>query len=233
MAECCHNSARSTTSLICIVSQFCFNGDMKRGFTLIEIMIVITIIAILFIALMVSIQGQRSKGEDARVKSDLDRLKIAFEDYYNDQNCYPPQTWFDSPNDCGSSNLQPYLNQIPCDKNTGEPYVLRYSPSQCTGFQLYGYLQNDDDAAYSQYYENGSTLIGTYGVSSGNTTPQNPGTTSGTQGTGGGGGESLYWCSGLGNCTSYDANEFSCTPNYAGNNCDGQGCLSVGSCTPL
>ena len=206
---------------------------MKRGFTLIEIMIVITILAILFVALLVSIQGQRSKGEDARVKSDLDRLKIAFEDYYNDQNCYPPQTWFDTPSDCGSSNLQPYLARIPCDKNTGEPYKLRYSPSQCTGFQLYGYLQNDDDASYAQYFEFGNTLVGTYGVSSGNITPQNPGTSNGNLGAGGGGGSpNLYYCSGVSNCTSYNPDLFDCSPNYADPSCEGS-CTSAGSCTPL
>lgn len=206
--------------------------SLAKGFTLIEIMIVITILALLFIALMVSIQGQRSKGEDARVKSDLDRLKIAFEDYYNDQNCYPPQSWFDSPNDCGSSNLQPYLSQIPCDKNTGRPYELRYAPSQCIGYQLYGFLQNSSDPSYSEYFEDGNTLIGTYGVASGNTTLQTPGT-SGDIG-GGSPQDTFYWCSGASNCTSYDPDLFNCTPSYTNNpNCDNQGCQTVGSCTPL
>lgn len=209
---------------------------MKRGFTLIEIMIVVSILAILFIALMVSMQGQRSKGEDARVKSDLDRLKIAFEDYYNDQNCYPPPEWFDSANDCGSSNLQPYLDRIPCDRETGLPYTLRYSPTQCVGYQLYGYLQNSADPSYAQYYE-GGTLIGNYGVTSSNTTLASPGSGgSGGSGSGGGGGtptSDYYWCSGVGNCTSYDNTLFSCSPSYSDDPNCGSGCTSVGSCTPL
>ena len=48
----------------------------KRGFTLIELMIVISIIALLVIALYTSVTKQRGKAEDARAKNDLENIKV-------------------------------------------------------------------------------------------------------------------------------------------------------------
>jgi prepilin-type N-terminal cleavage/methylation domain-containing protein len=142
----------------------------RRGFTLIEVLIVVSILVLLMLALILSMRNQRQKAEDARVKSDLERLRIAFEDYYNDNNCYPPSDWFDSADDCNSSKLQPYLNMIPCDPRTGMPYVMEYVNSQCSGFRLYGTLVNNQDPAVTSLCSPSGSTSGNYGVSSSNTT---------------------------------------------------------------
>lgn len=118
---------------------------MRRGFTLIEILIVTAIVSLLVLALTQSMSRQKEKANDARVKGDLERLKVAMEDYYGDYNCYPPATAFDSQADCGSAVLSPYLTSLPCNKSTGLPYHLVYSPAQCQGYILYGKLQNSSD----------------------------------------------------------------------------------------
>lgn len=196
--------------------------SLVGGFTLIEVLIVVSILVLLMVALLMSVGNQREKAEDARVKSDLDRLKIAFEDYYNDNNCYPPPEWFDSPDDCGSGYLRPYLNQIPCDKKTTEPYSLEYEPSQCSGFRLYAKLAViTDPKVFSTPVTIGSSVYN-YAVSSSNLTADPNGASTGE------GGSVPYWyCSNgpagpgqNGNCTTYYSSEHTCSPIYTSPNCD-------------
>lgn len=143
----------------------------KKGFTLIEVLIVVAILAILTLMAIFSLSNQRDKATDAKSKADLARLKIAFEDYYNDHNCYPPDTWFDNADDCGTPQLAPYLAQIPCDPRTGEPYVLETDGSSCGDwFKLYAQLtQTASDPSSLALCGPGGSSLGTYGVSSSNT----------------------------------------------------------------
>ncbi len=200
----------------------------RKGFTLIEVLIVVAILAILVIATLLSFASQRRKAEDARVKSDLSQLKIAFENYYNDETCYPPITLFDDANDCGSNGLSPYLSNIPCNKSTGQPYHVEKDPTGCKWFKLYAPLENSSDPdAFTTPVSLGSELYN-YGVSSSNVDAQVL-----TQLPSG---HNYYWCSGVGNCTSFDSTQFICTPYYTDNaNCDGgpTPCQTIGSCTPL
>ena len=135
-------------------------------------MIVITILAILLLTALLSYNKERDKALDAKSKSELNRLKIAFEDYYNDHNCYPPAAWFDNTNDCGSASLTPYISQMPCDPRTDKPYVLETDSPTCgTWFKLYGQLQQTaSDPEVLELCGVSGSLLGTYGVSSSNTT---------------------------------------------------------------
>jgi len=182
----------------------------RRGFTLIEILIVISILAILTLASITMLSGNRDKADDAKAKSDLDRLKISFEEYYNDKNCYPPATWLDDASDCGSDNLKPYLNTISCDRRTGLPYIYRTDPTGCVSFALYAKITNTGDPQYSSFMEN-STLLGTYAVSSSNvnlypSASSNP--------------NNRYYCQALNNCSSIPTGK-TCTPSWPTGNCDG------------
>ncbi|MFH2019361.1 MAG: type II secretion system protein [bacterium] len=143
----------------------------NSGFTLIEVLIVVSILALLVVSLFASFAAQRKKAEDARIKADLESLRIAFEDYYNDHSCYPPHEWFEDESDCGSNNLQPYLASIPCNPKTGMPYVLEYPDPVCSAFKIYADLANLSDTALLKFcVDSGGSTSGNYGVSSTNTT---------------------------------------------------------------
>lgn len=215
---------------------------MKRAFTLIEVLVVVAIIAILTIAVIVGLTGQRDKASDARAKSDLDRLKIAFEDYYNDHNCYPPAAWFASAADCNSGNLKPYLNAIPCDPKTGLPYKLETDTTGCTWFKLYTNIQSTSSTVvFSTPVQIGSKTYN-YAVSSTNVTLPFPTSTptptpSPSPSPLPSSSNTYYYCSSLNNCSSYDPVRFSCSPSYTNDPyCGGRGgiiCGSTGTCTKL
>ncbi len=103
------------------------------GLTLIELLIALAIVALLILLLMIGQGLQLSRGEDARRKADLAKLKVAFEDYYNDHNCYPPPALLQR---CYSSDLAPYVAKIPCDPRSKQPYPY-YLDSTCQWYALY------------------------------------------------------------------------------------------------
>lgn len=113
----------------------------RAGLTMVELLIVVAILAILIILSIFGIINQQSKANDAKRKADLESVRIAFENYYNDNSRYPDGDILD---DCNDTTLAPYLNEIPCDPTTGDPY--KYEPSEdYQGYILYAWLQNDSD----------------------------------------------------------------------------------------
>lgn len=211
----------------------------KKGFTLIELLIVVAIIAILVITFTVSVMRQRNKASNTRVKKDLAELQIAFENYYNDKNCYPPASYFDSSADCGSNALSPYLPSIPCDRQTGNPYVLETDATGCAWYRLYGTLDSpaSDPEALKLYAESGSNL-GNYGVSSSNTSvsvyfPLTPDSSSNpinsptpTPTSNPSPEPNIYYCQGLNNCSLVPVG-LTCTPSYADPNCGAAHCSNT------
>lgn len=146
------------------------HGSSRRaGLTLIELLVVIAVIGVVALVLLLSVQFQISRSRDARRKTDLERIRVAFEDYYNDHNCYPPPEIL---NDCGGAQLQPYIDKIPCDPETGDPYL--YVPlggNTCGGYRVLTRLSDSSDPAIAQLRCDGVCGCGfigyNYGVSAG------------------------------------------------------------------
>ncbi len=114
----------------------------KDGWTLAELLIVVVIIAILaVIFLMVNWKRNVFRAQDARRKADLNNIRRAFEEYYNDNGCYPSLTILES---CGSTDLAPYIKTVPCDPTTKDPY--KYEPDSvsnlCSGNRVCAKLQD-------------------------------------------------------------------------------------------
>lgn len=60
----------------------------NKGFTLIELLVVISIIGILAGIILVGLNLARDRARDARVKEELNNLRIPMELYYNDHKAY-------------------------------------------------------------------------------------------------------------------------------------------------
>jgi len=114
-----------------------------RGFTLFELLIAITVLAILFIASTLVASSQMKKARDGKRKSDLNRIKVAVYDYYFDKNCFP-----DSLPACGEPlklGETVYLNSFPCDPQKN-PYVYEIEKGTCPSwFKALTNLENTAD----------------------------------------------------------------------------------------
>lgn len=146
--------------------------NCQAGITLIEVLIVVVIMGILTMAAFFTYQKQLSKARDAQRKDDVEKIKVAFEDYYNDNGCYPPTNTLEF---CGQE-WNPYLKEIPCDPLTGEPY-LYYSlgGNACLGYKVLVSLENTQDPGiaeigcnYTDGCEAGNPAYN-YGAAAGNT----------------------------------------------------------------
>ena len=63
--------------------------NKKYGFSLIELLVVISIIAVLTAVLMINFVGARERSRDSQKIQDLNSLKNALRMYYNDNQTYP------------------------------------------------------------------------------------------------------------------------------------------------
>lgn len=127
--------------------------NKNNGFTLAEVLITVTILVILGLLILIGLNPmlQIFKGFDARRKTDLYKLRNAFESYYVDHDCYPPTTILSK---CGSGDLEPYLTTIPCDPQDNSPYKLYLDPpdSVCPQrFAIYATLLSPKDDLANKY----------------------------------------------------------------------------------
>lgn len=122
-------------------------GRVKfNGFTLVELMIVIGVIAFLAVLISSYLRTQIYKSYDARRKAEIKRISIAVEEYEKDNNCYP----LPSAVSCSiGTGLRPYLDKVPCDPVTGASYMYEHEDSDCPGwYKIYGALDNELDVDY-------------------------------------------------------------------------------------
>lgn len=207
----------------------------KNGFTLTELIIVILILGVLALIAIAYFRGQIGKGNDAKRKSDINRISIALEEYEKDHNCYPlPQLVTCSP----GTGLQPYLDKIPCDPVTKASYYYDYQNAVCPGwYRLFTSLQNKTDSslipsigpngAYNFYQGSGNSPAVT------SVTPTQSAAPGGSAGGTPGGASGFYGCkSGVCVPISWDSTRPGpeCDPNYQNSSCYGQCGPQSGEC---
>lgn len=85
----------------------------SRGFSLIELLVVITIISLLTGVILTSISGSRAKARDSQRVSDLGQLQLALALYLDRCNSYPSSLVVSTNNGCPSGiTLGSYIGQI-------------------------------------------------------------------------------------------------------------------------
>jgi type II secretion system protein G len=87
--------------------------DSERGFTLIEMMIVVAIIAILVAILVPNFMRARAQAQTAACEANLKEIATALELYQTDHEQYPSGN--DTPVTASSTDLGSYLRQTPID----------------------------------------------------------------------------------------------------------------------
>ena len=115
----------------------------SQAFTLIELIIVVTLLAFLIVLGMSYFRSQTFKANDARRKSDIHNIQVAVEEYEKDNNCYPlPDKVTCNP----GLGLRPYLNKVPCDPVTNASYYYSHEDSICPKwYKVYTNLDYDND----------------------------------------------------------------------------------------
>ncbi|MCL4374990.1 prepilin-type N-terminal cleavage/methylation domain-containing protein [Patescibacteria group bacterium] len=122
---------------------------MKKGFTFMELMIVIAILAVLTAMITGNFLISLKKGRDARRKADLEQVQRAVELYYEDKRSYPNWDIFAAGNTklcetqaCGGSE-KVYMETIPNDPsypNRNYTYMVRSADDQA--YKMFACLEN-------------------------------------------------------------------------------------------
>ena len=111
-----------------------------KGFTLIEIIIVITIIGVLAALISSNFLNSLKKGRDAKRKADLEQMTRALEMYYEDNKVYPDAVSFGGqlchPGGCATKI---YMQKLPNDPVSGKTYSYRLDNES---YRLYACLEN-------------------------------------------------------------------------------------------
>lgn len=114
----------------------------KNGFTLVELLIVISIIGIVTIIASSSFVSSQKKSRDASRKASLKSLSDALNMYYADMGLFPTSITFGGQLTLGTVV---YMKEIPTETAKGvKQFYYQPSPTR-KSFRLYTNLENGDD----------------------------------------------------------------------------------------
>ena len=111
----------------------------NRGFTIVELLVVIVVIAILVALTLPNLFGLQRRARDDDRKNDLKNIQSSLETYYSDNNVYP---------DAMADLVPDYMQAVPTDPQ-GAAYTYAPAPAgctdTCTSWSLTANLENDND----------------------------------------------------------------------------------------
>ncbi len=144
----------------------------QAGFSLLELIVAMAIIAIVAGALWGNFFTSLAKGRDSRRKQDLELVGRALELYYADFRAYPTTmpSWgsiFSNPNNLSVI----YMQKLPNDPSYPNATYCYTSDATGSYYKLYANLENRQDPKAFTVTVLCGTIYYNYGASSTNTTP--------------------------------------------------------------
>jgi len=141
------------------------------GFTLVELLVVISIIGILTVISASTYSSAQIKARDSQRKSDLDQISKALMLYYADNGVFPAEFPFgNSSVGFTGANATVYMRQTPSDPKHDAKYTYVYKISvDFKKFNLFANLENKKDSQCVTPGYNINNENYCYGVSSPNT----------------------------------------------------------------
>lgn len=130
-----------------------FDGIMKQtraGFTLVELLVSLSIIAVLTAIGIASFSTASKQSRDTKRKSDLQQIRAALEMYRSDNGNYPSAgsgSWVEVTAGLTTPLVSTYISDVPADPLSGQSYYyMATNPSGGAyyGFCLSGQLESED-----------------------------------------------------------------------------------------
>jgi prepilin-type N-terminal cleavage/methylation domain-containing protein len=132
--------------------------NKQKGFTLVELLIVISILAVLTTIGIISFSGAQRQARDAQRKNDLRVVQVALGEYFQDNaSLYPDSATFSALMTVLTTGTQPYMRtavQDPRSVTSGYQYVH----TDRISYVLRACLENPNDA------QGASLETGTYTI---------------------------------------------------------------------
>ncbi len=115
---------------------------LKKGVTLVEVLVAVSVIVVLSSIAFLSISSSRKKGNDIKGIADITQIQIALENYRRVEGRYPNQL-IAGESLVGLDSELVFMSQVPSNFN--------YTNITC-GDSNYNYAPHDDGGSYSMYF---------------------------------------------------------------------------------
>ncbi len=159
--------------------------EHRRAFTLIELMVVISIISLLTSIVLASVTAARKKARDGQRLIDMRNILVALETYHDTYDAYPNPNTAGGDNDCSDYDIgpfgspsDPFIPQLATENLLKAPVDPTPTISNCgdTGTTKFGYFYAWYSAATCPAWNKNFFILGIRRLeSSANPSPSSPG----------------------------------------------------------